>query len=589
MAMNNGDPRDRGAITGGLGSALSAWSTAGAQLLREGASLVSRGPVQTQGEPPSAGGWINRLLENYRQYLGEMAGLLPLVAQRVSTDPASAAGELLLLQTELKGHRWIEDAAVGKDGGDPSEQARTRVYVTEGAMERLGQELTLSEIPALLSHHDKVQRLPKLLDELKYEVRRRGINTFAAVAPELRSMLDELNQDQEKLNALPRLLGENVIDRIITEKLQKKLGEAQEIKFESFEQLRKQLEEQGIVLSNALSLVASMRHWLLFDHEKDRVYEIRLVKRWLEPYRYKWVPTNTVSFSKDALAIPDAPWLEVYGRQQPRRYTVSYNQALEPAKAGEKRRKRTSDVLLPVRVLDASQGFALWSIDKRLVQEHLDNQRVQLLKAWDIGANRTPLVLFMVDYREGDLGPYFELGLACFAAPRKDPLAVGMMVIHQLPVTSALACQAGREIWGYEKVLSEDLRIEYPARKARCTLEHDGQELVFTLPRRGEGMSASVPMFSYTVKGRSWHRTLITRSGAGETIRGGSGVELQVKGTPASPSSAATLSLFDDLRYFGLIDGQKGLAETPMLSGWTQSMSAQLETPVIIVPNEMGD
>ncbi len=219
-----------------------------------------------------------------------------------------------------------------------------------------------------------------------------------------------------------------------------------------------------------------------------------------------------------------------------------------------------------------------------------------MFKVWDIGTNKTPIVLFMVDYREGDLEGYVELGLGCFATPRRDALAVGMVLIGKIPVSTQFACDAGRQIWGYDKCVDKTLQIRYYDKKVTCCMAGaSGQgRLEFTLPRRGDGNSTSVPVFSYTWKGKFWHRTVITRSGSGESVRsGGAGVELKAKLDPAELSENDQPGLGENLLYFGLLrkdtdkEGYRGLAIAPMLTGWTEHMSAQLEVPSVIVPREV--
>jgi len=108
-------------------------------------------------------------------------------------------------------------------------------------------------------------------------------------------------------------------------------------------------------------------------------------------------------------------------------------------------------IRLPLRVVDASQALAAWSVDKRLVQEALPKVPDLDLRAWDTGANRTPVTLMFVHYKDGDLGPYYELGLGCFVAPRRDPLSVGVYMLDSILVSSRPAVDVGEVIWGYEK------------------------------------------------------------------------------------------------------------------------------------------
>jgi hypothetical protein len=56
------------------------------------------------------------------------------------------------------------------------------------------------------------------------------------------------------------------------------------------------------------------------------------------------------------------------------------------------------------------------------------------------------------EYRRTDIGPYNEIGLTILATAPKYPTPA-LYVVH-LPVNTALANRAGREIWGYNKFVA---------------------------------------------------------------------------------------------------------------------------------------
>ena len=60
--------------------------------------------------------------------------------------------------------------------------------------------------------------------------------------------------------------------------------------------------------------------------------------------------------------------------------------------------------------------------------------------------------LFCIEYRKTDIGPYNEVGLTVRAKAPTDPIPANY-VVH-LPVTTAIANRAGREIWGYNKFVA---------------------------------------------------------------------------------------------------------------------------------------
>ena len=60
--------------------------------------------------------------------------------------------------------------------------------------------------------------------------------------------------------------------------------------------------------------------------------------------------------------------------------------------------------------------------------------------------------LYCIEYRKTDIGPYNEVGLTVRAMAPSDPIAANYVV--NLPVTTAVANRAGREIWGYNKFVA---------------------------------------------------------------------------------------------------------------------------------------
>lgn len=90
-------------------------------------------------------------------------------------------------------------------------------------------------------------------------------------------------------------------------------------------------------------------------------------------------------------------------------------------------------------------------------------------------AGRTPLFLALVDYRDGDLGAYDEVGMAFLARHRGR---TGPYV-HQLPVTQSFTMEAGRALWGLPKWLgAAELAVE--GRHARAHLADDTGRHVLT-------------------------------------------------------------------------------------------------------------
>ena len=250
-----------------------------------------------------------------------------------------------------------------------------------------------------------------------------------------------------------------------------------------------------------------------------------------------------------------------------------FGAALDPATAEEAQPSLSPpvegrSVVFPLRVLDASEGIAVYAGPAGAAQTLLDVRHHGELVAADLGRGRTALEIYVVDYRITDLGVYRELGIALFAAPRGRPLQVGLAVIDE-PVTGHFACRVGVEILGDPKT---EERLDFDDRGAAlaCTLVRagsGGRVLTIALPRGGTGVSTDVPFTLYTRPGDRLHVSRLRRSGRGERVRsGGEGVSLTLH-DEADPLSRALRSL--------------GLPEAvPILHAWTERLSGQVSRPV---------
>ena len=100
---------------------------------------------------------------------------------------------------------------------------------------------------------------------------------------------------------------------------------------------------------------------------------------------------------------------------------------------------------------------------------------------------RAVVDVYCIEYRKTDIGPYNEVGLTVRALAPGDPIAASY-VVH-LPVTTAAACRAGREIWGYNKfVAAIDVRGE--GKTFSTVLRDEGHEIICELEGKRD---ASVP------------------------------------------------------------------------------------------------
>ncbi|HSU98562.1 MAG TPA: acetoacetate decarboxylase family protein [Roseiarcus sp.] len=100
---------------------------------------------------------------------------------------------------------------------------------------------------------------------------------------------------------------------------------------------------------------------------------------------------------------------------------------------------------------------------------------------------RAMVDLYCIEYRKTDIGPYNEVGLTIRATAPGDPIPASYVL--NLPVNTAIACRAGREIWGYNKFVAA-IDVESEGKAFSTVLRDAGREIIGAL----EGTrGASVP------------------------------------------------------------------------------------------------
>jgi hypothetical protein len=104
---------------------------------------------------------------------------------------------------------------------------------------------------------------------------------------------------------------------------------------------------------------------------------------------------------------------------------------------------------LPIRYFDVQCLVATFLVAPETASELLGGAGLQVVLQED---GKAIVELFCIEYRETDIGPYNEVGLTVRARASSDSIAANY-VVH-LPVTTAVANRAGREIWGYNKFVA---------------------------------------------------------------------------------------------------------------------------------------
>jgi hypothetical protein len=113
---------------------------------------------------------------------------------------------------------------------------------------------------------------------------------------------------------------------------------------------------------------------------------------------------------------------------------------------------------MPVRIRKATQHMAMFSVDADAAQRMIDYGGLQVCR---YRPGKAVAVLMLMHYVDGDLGQYLEYGTNIMVNP-PGSTASGLRAlqsagafIHHLPVDQAFTLEAGRNIWGYPKVMAD--------------------------------------------------------------------------------------------------------------------------------------
>lgn len=231
------------------------------------------------------------------------------------------------------------------------------------------------------------------------------------------------------------------------------------------------------------------------------------------------------------------------------------------APAPERVKTSKGHVELPIRYHDGSLIGAFWLVSPEKAAGLLPDSLEPLVLP-GLGAVAG---LFLFEYRNTSIGKYGELGLTIQAVRKHSGAGVlgylwdmianvlhfhemlslfeqddsGLYVVT-LPVTTAGAKAAGREIWGYNKYLASTKSDFTDAKRASFEL---GGELALTLEQGAMALPApGLPFLTYTELGGQLMRTQVL---VGHTARWGGAVTLKVKSGPTA----------DKLKALGIASG----------------------------------
>lgn len=115
-------------------------------------------------------------------------------------------------------------------------------------------------------------------------------------------------------------------------------------------------------------------------------------------------------------------------------------------------------VTMPVKIRKATQHMAMFSVDADAAQRMIADSGLHVCR---YRPGKAVAVLMLMHYVDGDLGQYLEYGTNIMVNPPGSD-AAGLKalqsagaLIHHLPVDQAFTLEAGRNIWGYPKVMAD--------------------------------------------------------------------------------------------------------------------------------------
>lgn len=193
------------------------------------------------------------------------------------------------------------------------------------------------------------------------------------------------------------------------------------------------------------------------------------------------------------------------------------------------------DIQLPILYYNTACVFASFTVASTSVRDLLPDA----LEPVVLTAGTSIATIAFFQYVDSSVGPYLEMGLAVCARPShryrdcaawlpRRSLYPGMYVVD-LPVTTAIANAAGRECWGYPKIVTP-IEFKHRGQQLSCAVyAEDGRTPLCRLEgRAGIGLSLPAPnLMTYTLREDTLLRTVIDMRGHMHCTSG-SGIRLNI-------------------------------------------------------------
>ena len=244
-------------------------------------------------------------------------------------------------------------------------------------------------------------------------------------------------------------------------------------------------------------------------------------------------------------------------------------------------------LMLPLRFGNATQGWAAYAVDADKAQKFLGayGDTFEVLQI----AGQATLVIYAVDFRSTDLGPYREVGVEVWVRPKGNRWAFPGTVVVRMSVDEKFSIDGAKALFNFIKLYAPKMKPDYQAGRVTFPVDQDDRNtLAVTFPRFGRGRSTDVPVRYYTVDpatGAAWS-VVFKRTTQQEGLQFEGNVEVRL-------GDATGKNCFCALPGGGGREAcvcaalrDMGLPKTPMANGWTEQMSGHVEAPYAVTPGE---
>lgn len=183
---------------------------------------------------------------------------------------------------------------------------------------------------------------------------------------------------------------------------------------------------------------------------------------------------------------------------------------------------------LPIRYWRTDCFMGLFAADADAVRALLPSRRLRPVR---LARGRVAVAVVAYNYLETSVGPYGEIGISPLCTLDHDAAPVLGLTdgyrhgfagfVAHLPVTSAIAREAGRRVWGYPKFVA-DMAFEFLPERQTVTLAENGQEILqLEVRRSGRVALERTPLTTFTVRHGQLVRTTVPTRGYVATGVGG--------------------------------------------------------------------